>query len=49
MGGADRVTAVDVSDTAIEMAKLNARRNGLIDKMDFIVARVFDLLPELLQ
>lgn len=47
LGGADRVTAVDVSDTAIEMAKLNARRNGLIDKMDFIVADVFDLLPEL--
>ena len=47
LGGADRVTAVDVSDTAIEMAKLNARRNGLIDKMDFIAADVFDLLPEL--
>ena len=47
LGGADRVTAVDVSDTAIEMAKLNARRNGLIDKMDFIAADVFDLLPAL--
>lgn len=47
LGGADRVTAVDVSDTAIEMAKLNAERNGLIDKMDFIAADVFDLLPAL--
>ena len=46
-GGAAHVTAVDVSASAIEMAKANAVRNGLADKMDFITADVFDLLPEL--
>ena len=47
LGGAERVTAVDISASAIEMAKENARRNGLTDRMDFLVADVFDLLPEL--
>ena len=46
-GGAEHVTAVDVSASAIEMARANARRNGLEEKMDFISADVFDLLPEL--
>ena len=46
-GGAEQVTAVDVSASAIEMARANARRNGLEEKMDFITADVFDLLPEL--
>lgn len=46
-GGAEHVTAVDVSAAAIEMARANARRNGLDDRMDFMVADVFDLLPEL--
>ena len=47
LGGAEHVTAVDVSAAAIEMAKANAARNGLTDRMDFVVADVFDLLPEL--
>ena len=47
MGGAEHVTAVDVSESAIEMAKKNAERNGLSDRMDFIAANVFDLLPEM--
>ena len=47
LGGAERVTAVDISASAIEMAKENAQRNGLTDRMDFLVADVFDLLPEL--
>ena len=47
LGGAERVTAVDISASAIEMAKENARRNGLTDRMDFLIADVFDLLPEL--
>lgn len=47
MGGAEHVTAVDVSEAAIEMARKNAIRNGLDEKMDFIAANVFDLLPEL--
>ena len=48
MGGAEHVTAVDISASAIEMAKANAERNGLADRMDFMVADVFDLLPELI-
>ena len=47
LGGAEHVTAVDISASAIEMAKANAIRNGLDDRMDFLVADVFDLLPEL--
>ena len=47
MGGAEHVTAVDVSKTAVEMAKANAERNGLEGRMDFLAADVFDLLPEL--
>ena len=46
-GGAEHVTAVDVSATAIECAKANALRNGLSDRMDFVTADVFDLLPSL--
>lgn len=46
-GGAERVTAVDVSQSAIDMARSNAVRNGLEDKMDFLCADVFDLLPRL--
>ena len=47
MGGAAHVTAVDVSRFAVDTAKANAERNGLSDKMDFICADVFDLLPKL--
>ena len=46
-GGAEHVTAVDVSASAIGMARQNALRNGLEDRMDFVTADVFDLLPEL--
>ncbi|MCD7744896.1 MAG: class I SAM-dependent rRNA methyltransferase [Lachnospiraceae bacterium] len=48
-GGAAHVCAVDISESAIEMAKKNARRNGLDDRMSFRVANVFDLLPQLEQ
>ena len=47
MGGAERVTAVDVSESAVEMARKNAERNNLDDRMDFLAADVFDLLPNL--
>jgi 23S rRNA (cytosine1962-C5)-methyltransferase len=47
-GGAAHVTAVDISETAIEMAKANAERNGLSDRMDFVTADVFDLLTQML-
>ena len=46
-GGAEQVTAVDISAPAIELAKANARLNGI--EMDFIVADVFDLLTELVE
>lgn len=47
MGGARRVTAVDISESAVELARANAARNGLTDRMDFLAADVFDLLPKL--
>ena len=46
-GGAAHVTAVDVSQTAVEMARANAVRNGLDNRMDFLCENVFDLLPRL--
>ena len=47
MGGALHVTCVDVSQTAVDMAAHNAAINGLDDRMDFLCADVFDLLPTL--
>ena len=46
-GGATHVTAVDVSEAAVEMARANAARNGLTDVVDCVAANVFDLLPAL--
>ena len=46
-GGARHVTAVDVSESAVEMARANAARNGLDGIVDCVAANVFDLLPEL--
>ena len=48
-GGASHVTAVDVSETALSCAKRNAELNGMTDKMDFVCADVFELLPSLAQ
>jgi len=47
LGGAEHVTCVDVSQSAIDMARANAVRNGLEAKMDFLCEDVFDLLTEL--
>ena len=47
MGGAKHVTAVDVSESAVEMARANAELNGLSDVVDCVAANVFDLLPQL--
>ncbi|MFB0921479.1 MAG: class I SAM-dependent rRNA methyltransferase [Oscillospiraceae bacterium] len=47
LGGAEHVCAVDVSESAIEMARRNAVRNGLEGRMDFLAADVLDLLPEM--
>ena len=46
-GGAAHVTAVDVSESAVEMARANAERNSLSDVMECVAANVFDLLPQL--
>ncbi len=45
-GGAEHVTAVDISESAIEMAKKNAEQNGLSKRMSFAVADVFDYLTD---
>lgn len=47
LGGAEHVTCVDISRAAIDLAKENARRNGLEGNMDFICEDVFDLLTRL--
>lgn len=47
--GAESVRSVDVSETAIACAKENAARNGLSDKIEYVTANVFDLLPQLKQ
>ncbi|MBM6774518.1 class I SAM-dependent rRNA methyltransferase [Olsenella profusa] len=46
-GGAELVRCVDVSQTAIDLARENARLNGLDARMDFTCANVLDYLPEL--
>lgn len=46
-GGAEHVRCVDVSATAIELARENARLNGLGERMSFTCANVLDYLPEL--
>lgn len=45
--GAEHVTAVDVSESAVEMARRNAVLNGLEGRMDSLAADVFELLPRL--
>ena len=49
LGGAAHVTAVDVSESAVEMARHNAKVNGVEDVMECVAADVFDLLPTLAQ
>ncbi|MFV9511465.1 class I SAM-dependent rRNA methyltransferase [Tepidibacillus sp. LV47] len=44
--GAKEITAVDISELAIETAKRNAQLNGLQDRIRFEVANVFDFLRE---
>ena len=47
--GAQSVTAVDISQRAIDQARANAQLNGVEDCMTFVCANVFDLLTELEQ
>lgn len=44
--GADRVEAVEISDTAVARARQNADRNGLAGKIEFICANAFDTLKK---
>ena len=45
--GAKLVNAVDISEDAVEMARSNARLNGLEGNMQFTCANVFDLLTDM--
>ncbi|HXG09632.1 MAG TPA: class I SAM-dependent rRNA methyltransferase [Gemmataceae bacterium] len=45
--GATRVVAVDSSVPALELARANAARNGLADRVSFICADVFDQMDAL--
>ena len=47
LAGAEHVTAVDISASAIEQTKKNAALNGLEDRIEFVEADVFELLTEL--
>lgn len=49
LGGAEHVHAVDISESAVQLARENAELNGLEGRMTFTAANVFDLLPELEQ
>lgn len=44
--GASRVTAVDMSQDAVSLAKANAARNGMADQINFIAANAFDFLRQ---
>lgn len=43
-GGAISSTALDISESAIDMTKENAKLNNLEDKMNYVVSDVFDYL-----
>lgn len=45
--GAEHVCAVDISAEAVELARSNARLNGLEGNMSFETANVFDLLTQM--
>ncbi|MBR2824980.1 MAG: class I SAM-dependent rRNA methyltransferase [Solobacterium sp.] len=46
VGGARKVTALDVSEYAIQVAKENAIRNDVEEKIDFVVGDAFEFLEE---
>ena len=46
-GGAKHVTSVDISSQAIDMARANAVRNNLEDKIDYVCEDVFELLTSM--
>ena len=47
IAGASSVIGVDASQLAVDQATENAKLNGLSDRVEFLCADVFDLLPEL--
>ena len=47
IAGAREVLGVDASEPGVHQAELNAELNGLSDRVKFLCADVFDLLPEL--
>ena len=47
IAGASSVLGVDASELGVEQARINARLNGLEDRVSFQCADVFELLPEL--
>ncbi|MBQ6221527.1 MAG: class I SAM-dependent rRNA methyltransferase, partial [Solobacterium sp.] len=48
-GKAAQVTALDVSETALDMARQNARKNHLEEKINFVQADVFEYLETCLR
>ncbi|MGE5701103.1 MAG: class I SAM-dependent rRNA methyltransferase [Clostridia bacterium] len=44
--GAKKVTALDISEHAIETARRNITQNGFLHRVDFVVANAFDYLRE---
>ena len=44
--GAKKVTCLDISEKAIEMAKANALLNGFLHRTEFVAANAFDYLRE---
>ncbi|AFM41981.1 putative SAM-dependent methyltransferase [Desulfosporosinus acidiphilus SJ4] len=46
MYGAKKVTCVDISEKAIEMARRNALLNGFLHRTDFVAANAFDFLRQ---
>ena len=48
-GGAAQVTAVDISETALDSARRNAVMNHLDDRIDFVQADIFDILEQSLK
>ena len=47
IAGASSVLGVDASELGVAQARENAALNGLSDRVEFVCADVFDLLPEL--
>ena len=47
IAGASSVIGVDASQLAVDQSTENAKLNGLSDRVEFLCADVFDLLPEL--